>query len=229
MIGPTMEETQSLACGVVLGRRYRLDEELGRGGMGVVYRATDLELQRDVAIKILSAANSSERDSGRLLREARAAAMLNHPHIVTVHDVGDESGRRFFVMELVAGQTLRDSNVTDFAEIVDIASQVCDALAHAHAHGLVHRDIKPENILLAGEAGARRTIKLADLGISVPLDGARLTETGMIVGTADYMAPEQAMGDPVDARTDLYSLGVVLYELTTGRTPFSGDHPLAVV
>jgi tetratricopeptide (TPR) repeat protein len=197
--------------------------------MGVVYRATDLELQRDVAIKILPAANSSERDSGRLLREARAAAMLNHPHIVTVHDVGDESGRRFFVMELVAGPTLRDSNVTDFAEIVDIASQVCDALAHAHSHGLVHRDIKPENILLAGEAGARRTIKLADLGISVPLDGARLTEAGMIVGTADYMAPEQAMGEPVDARTDLYSLGVVLYELTTGRTPFSGDHPLAVV
>ena len=229
MIGPTIEETQSPARGVVLGGRYRLDEELGRGGMGVVYRATDLELQRDVALKILPAATSSERDSGRLLREARAAAMLNHPHIVTVHDIGDESGRPFFVMELVAGRTLRDSNVTDFREIVDIASQVCDALAHAHSHGLVHRDIKPENILLGGEVGARRTIKLADLGISVPLDGARLTETGMIIGTADYMAPEQAMGEPVDARTDLYSLGVVLYELTTGRTPFSGDHPLAVV
>jgi len=228
MMGNTTE-TQPIASGAVLGHRYRLDDELGRGGMGVVYRATDLDLRRDVAVKILSAETSSERDSDKLLREARAAAILNHPHIVTVHDIGDEGGRPFFVMELVAGTTLRDAKLTDLTEIVDVTCQLCDALDHAHSHGLVHRDIKPENILIAGDVGARRTVKLADLGISVPLNSSRLTESGMIVGTADYMAPEQAMGEPVDARTDLYSLGVVLYELTTGRTPFSGDHPLAVV
>ncbi len=232
MTGPTIEtsplDTQPLASGVVLGSRYRLDDELGRGGMGVVFRATDLDLQRGVAVKILPAV-SSDRASVRLLREARAAAMLNHPHIVTVHDVGDDAGRPFFVMELVAGQTLRDAKLTELQDIVDISCQVCDALEHAHSHGLVHRDIKPENILLAGNAGARRTVKLADLGISLPLSGSTLTETGAIIGTAAYIAPEQAMGEPVDGRADLYSLGVVLYELTTGRTPFSGDHPLAVL
>src|SRR5437868_2099499 len=228
MVGHTIQ-MKPLAPGALLGSRYRLDDELARGGMGVVYRATDLELQREVAVKILPARNSSERDSGRFLREARAAAMLNHPHIVTIHDIGDEGGQPFFVMELVAGQTLRDANLTALQEIVDIACQVCDALDHAHAHGLVHRDIKPENILIAGSVTGHRTVKLADLGISVPLNGTRLTETGLIVGTANYMAPEQAMGEPVDARTDLYSLGVVLYEIITGRIPFSGDHPLAVV
>jgi len=219
---------RSLGPGALLGNRYQIGSELGRGGMGVVYRATDRELQREVAIKIVHEASSSPEARERLLREARAAAALNHPGIVSVYDVGEDDGAPFFVMELVAGPSLRWSRPTSFEDIVEIAGQLCEALEHAHAQGLVHRDLKPDNVLLA-EIGGKRLVKLADLGLAIPSSGSRLTQAGMIVGTADYMSPEQAMGDPIDGRADLYSLGVLLYELTTGRLPFLGEHPLAVV
>jgi tetratricopeptide (TPR) repeat protein len=214
--------------GSVLRDRYRLDTELGRGGMGVVYRATDLELQRDVAVKVLSANASTSDARQRLLREARAAAALNHPHIVAVHDVGETGGLPFLVMEFVAGPSLSKSRPTDLSRVVEIATQICDALEHAHANSIVHRDLKPDNVLLSNSSQGA-SVKLADLGLALPADGARISRAGTIVGTAAYMAPEQALGQPVDGRADLYALGVLLYELTTGRLPFTGDTQLTIV
>ena len=214
--------------GAVLRERYRLDSELGRGGMGTVYRATDLELQREVAVKVLSttAQNSDARE--RLVREARAAAALNHPHIVTIHDVGEADGFPFLVMELVAGPCLSKARPTEISRIIEIATQICDALEHAHNNQIVHRDLKPDNVLLSGTNDSSN-VKLADLGLALPAYGARISRAGVIVGTAAYMAPEQALGQTVDGRADLYALGVLLYELTTGRVPFTGDDPLTII
>jgi serine/threonine protein kinase len=212
----------------ILRDRYRLDSELGRGGMGIVYRATDLELHRQVAVKILSNAATGVDGRERLLREARATAALNHPHIVAVHDVGETDGQPFLVMEFVPGPRLSQAAPRDLKRVVAIASQICDALEHAHSNSIVHRDLKPDNVLLS-DSGEQSNVKLADLGLALPADAARISRAGLIVGTASYMAPEQALGQPVDGRTDLYALGVLLYELTTGRLPFTGENPLAVV
>lgn len=217
-----------LALGTVLRDRYRLDSELGRGGMGTVYRATDLELQRDVAVKVLSATSQTSEARERLIREARAAAALNHPHIVTIHDVGEENGLPFLVMEFVPGPRLSQARPADLTRVVEIATQICAALEHAHLNKIVHRDLKPDNVLLSGSSLAH-TVKLADLGLALPAQATRISRAGMIVGTAAYMAPEQALGQPMDGRTDLYALGVLLYELTTGRLPFTGDDPLTII
>ena len=216
------------APGTILRERYRLDSELGRGGMGTVYRATDLELQREVAVKVLSAASHRPDARERLIREARAAAALNHPHIVTIHDVGESGGFPFLVMELIGGPRLSQARPTDLSRVVSIAVQICAALEHAHENSIVHRDLKPDNVLLSGTTGSS-TVKLADLGLALPAYGARISRAGVIVGTAAYMAPEQALGQTIDGRADLYALGVVLYELTTGRVPFTGDDPLTIV
>ena len=216
------------ALGTILRDRYRLDSELGRGGMGTVYRATDLELHREVAVKVLSGSGQTSDGRERLIREARAAAALNHPHIVTIHDVGEAGGLPFLVMELVNGPRLSDAKPTDLPRVVEIAVQICAALEHAHTNSIVHRDLKPDNVLLSGASGTNN-VKLADLGLALPAHGARISRAGLIVGTAAYMAPEQALGQPVDGRSDLYALGVLLYELTTGRRPFTGDDPLTIV
>lgn len=214
-----------LSVGDILRGRYRLDSQIGRGGMGVVYRATDLDLMRQVAIKVISeAATTDSRD--RFIREARAAAALNHPNIVSVYDVGDADGMPFFVMELVHGPSLGHQRPSELSRIIDIGIQICTALDHAHANKIVHRDLKPDNVLLSGDS---RSVKLADLGLALPGDGTRISQAGIVLGTPSYMAPEQALGRTVDARTDLYALGVLLYELTTGRLPFTGNDPLAVV
>jgi eukaryotic-like serine/threonine-protein kinase len=212
----------------VLRQRYRLDTELGRGGMGVVYRATDLDLQRQVAVKLLPERVSSPDARERFLREARAAAALNHPNIVAVHDVGEDHGVPFFVMELVEGCSLSQAGTSDFRRVVEIGSQICDALDHAHTHSIVHRDLKPDNVLVSG-ARESGTIKLADLGLALPVRDSRLSGAGAIVGTPAYMAPEQILGEKIDGRADLYALGVLLYEMTTGRLPFIGDDPLTIV
>jgi tetratricopeptide (TPR) repeat protein len=213
--------------GAVLRQRYSLDSEIGRGGMGVVYRATDLELKRRVAVKVLSGPASSDA-SQRFIREARAAASLNHPHIISVYDVGESEGRLFFVMELVEGPSLAQAPPVTMVSVVEIASQICTALDHAHTNNIVHRDLKPDNILLSALGDTPR-IKLADLGLALPEYDARISRAGLIMGTASYMAPEQALGQTVDGRADLYALGVLLYELTTGRLPFVGDDPLAII
>ena len=215
----------SFSSGDVLRGRYRLDSQIGRGGMGVVYRATDLELHRRVAVKVISE-NSSEDARERLIREARAAAALNHPHIVSVYDVGEANGLPFFVMELVEGPSLSKTPPTELSRIVELGLQICAALEHAHTNNIVHRDLKPDNVLVSTTG---QSIKLADLGLALPGHGARISRAGLVLGTPSYMAPEQALGHEVDARTDLYALGVLLYELTTGRVPFKGDDPLAVV
>ena len=223
-----LRTTVAPSLGTILRERYRLDSELGRGGMGTVYRATDLELQREVAVKVLSATAQSDDARERMIREARAAAALNHPHIVTIHDVGEASGIPFLVMELVTGPRLSQARPTDVTSVIRIAVQICDALEHAHENQIVHRDLKPDNVLLAGTSVAGK-VKLADLGLALPAYGARISRAGVVVGTASYMAPEQALGQRVDGRADLYALGVLLYELTTGRVPFTGDDPLTVV
>ena len=202
--------------GNVLRDRYRLDSEPDQRGMGPSITATDLQLQREVAVKILSASSHTSDGRERLIREARAAAALNHPHIVTIHDVGEAGGLPFLVMELVAGPRLSQAKPTDLARVVDIAVQICAALEHAHTNSIVHRDLKPDNVLLSGTSHSS-TVKLADLGLALPASAERISRVGVIVGTAAYMAPEQALGQPVDSRSDLYALGVLLYELTTGR------------
>src|SRR6185295_17663267 len=229
--------------GLVLRERYRLDTEIGRGAMGIVFRATDLELLRPVAVKILAerlSGNKTTQDAGaptvagdtpsatgtsdqrsRFMREARAAAALNHPHIVGIYDVGEDHGFPFFVMELVDGPNLGQTPPHDLQQVVEFACQICAALEHAHNNNIVHRDLKPANVLLSGVPPT--SAKLADLGLALPTRGSRISHAGTIVGTAAYMAPEQALGKIVDGRADLYALGVVLYELTTGRVPFPGN------
>lgn len=221
----------------VLANRYRLDAELGRGGMGVVYRAHDLLLDRDVAVKLLSQTNLGTEGRARLLREAQAAARLNHPNIVSVYDVGfvDEalpdlpSGTKsgqspFIVMELVEGETLYTRYPLAPEQLLTVTQQMCAALAHAHTHGVIHRDLKPENIVITSTGVA----KLMDFGLARSV-ASRLTVEGGLVGTVFYLSPEQVTGQVVDQRADLYALGVILYEMTTGRLPFDGDDPLTVI
>jgi serine/threonine-protein kinase len=207
---------QALADG-----RYRVEDVLGRGGMASVYLARDEELERPVAVKVLAEHLADQPDfRDRFLREARLAAQLSHPNIVQVFDVGEEDGSPFIVMECVEGSTLADElkerGPLGPDEVVDLALQICGGLEHAHAAGLVHRDIKPQNLLLRPDG----TVKIADFGIARAAETTKLTQKGSVLGTAAYLAPEQALGEEVTAAADLYSLGCVLYELLTGRTPY---------
>jgi ABC-type oligopeptide transport system substrate-binding subunit len=215
----------SEVIGTLLNERYRLDAEISRGGMAIVYRAHDTLLARDVAVKVMSEATALGTEGrARLLQEARATASLNHPHIVSVHDAGEADSSPFIVMELVEGQSLHDQRPEALEDIIDIARQVCIALEYAHGHSVVHRDLKPENILLTPDG----TAKLTDFGLARSV-ASRMTSEGTIIGTVFYLAPELALGRDFDGRADLYALGVMLYELTTGRLPFTADDPVAVI
>jgi ABC-type oligopeptide transport system substrate-binding subunit len=211
--------------GTLLAERYRLDVEIGRGAMAIVYRAYDNVLKRDVAVKVMSeAAALGTEGRARLLHEAQSTAQLNHPNIVSVYDAGEADGSPFIVMELVKGKSLHDRRPEGLEDIVAIARHVCAALEHAHAHNVVHRDLKPENILLTAEG----TAKLSDFGLARSV-ASRVTREGTIMGTVFYLAPELAVGQDFDGRADLYALGVMLYELTTNRLPFSANDPVAVI
>ncbi|MBL8055490.1 MAG: protein kinase, partial [Anaerolineales bacterium] len=215
--------------GTTLLDRYRLEAVIGQGGMGTVFRAQDLVLDRAVAVKLLNETQLGTQGRNRLLHEARAAAQLNHPNIVSIYDAGEIAGVSFIVMELVPGRSLYEAWPLPPGAILDVARQICAALEHAHGHGIIHRDLKLENILVAEEAaGGPPLIKLTDFGLARSL-ASRLTQEGGLIGTVFYLAPEIALGQPADGRADLYSLGVLLYELTTGKLPFTGDDPLAVI
>ncbi len=203
--------------------RYQIESELGKGGMGVVYHAFDTMLEREVAIKVLSERGLAADSQLRLLEEARAAAGLSHPNIVTVYDIGEFDQGMFIVMELLQGTPLREQHSDDLELILDYFMQLCEALIHAHQKGVFHRDLKPENVILVGDQ-----VKLMDFGLARSM-ASRLTADGLLSGTASYLSPEQALGMEVDGRTDLYSLGVMLYEMTAGRLPFTGDDALAVI
>src|SRR5207245_1284769 len=207
-----------------LGGRYLLERELGRGGMSIVYLAIDHRNERRVALKVLRPELAQSLGPERFLREIKVAAGLTHPHILPLFDSGVAGGLLFYTMPYVEGETLRHRLIRQrrlpVAEAVTIARDVADALSYAHTQNIVHRDIKPENILL--EAGHP---VVSDFGIARAIsvaDASRMTGTGIVVGTVDYMSPEQASGEEVDGRSDIYSLGCVLYEMLIGRTPFPG-------
>ncbi len=224
----------TLPIGTKLGR-YEIRSQIGAGGMGEVYLALDTELDRTVAIKILPEALASDKQRlQRFIQEAKAASALNHPHILTIHEIGTTGATRFIATEFIAGETLRQRITAGMklVEILEIASQAASALAAAHAAGIIHRDIKPENIMVRPDG----YIKLLDFGLAKLTEPAIIdseaptramvnTGEGIVMGTANYMSAEQAKGTEVDARTDLWSLGAVLYEMATGHVPFAGKTP----
>jgi serine/threonine-protein kinase len=215
--------------GQTIDGRYLVERRLGTGGMAEVYACEDLQLGRHVALKVLHEQLAEDPDVvARFRRESQSAAGLQHPHIVQVFDRGDWDGIPYMAMELVDGVTLkdviRDQAPLDPVKTIDQISQVLDALRYAHRRGLVHRDIKPQNVLV----GPDGDLKVADFGIARAIDDLQMTQTGMIVGTAHYLSPEQASGLPVAPSADLYAVGVVLFEMLTGRMPFDGDQPVAI-
>ncbi|MGA2451923.1 MAG: protein kinase [Solirubrobacteraceae bacterium] len=230
------------ALGTVIGGRYRLDAEIGRGGMSTVYRAFDTVLERPVAIKLMHREIAADSDQlERFRREARSVAQLNHPHVVTVIDAGEEpssdGGRTgvgeatetpYIVLEYVDGETLKDvirrEGPLDIPQAIAYAIEIARALGAAHERQIVHRDVKPHNVLISEEGGA----KITDFGIARTLTEEGLTMAGRVLGTTDYVSPEQALGQSVTGQSDLYSLGVVLFEMLTGQVPFQGSSPVAV-
>jgi tRNA A-37 threonylcarbamoyl transferase component Bud32 len=219
-----------VVVGETIAERYELEEVVGHGGMSTVYKAHDSLLERNVALKVLHQQYNEDEDFvERFKREARSVAQLQHPNIVTVIDRGEEDGRQYIVFEFIDGENLKELVVRkgrlDLRDALEIALETARGLAFAHDHGLVHRDVKPQNVLLNGDGRA----KVTDFGIARSLDVDHgVTQTGTILGTSNYIAPEQASGQPVDAHTDVYSLGIVLYEMLTGEVPFPGESFVAI-
>jgi eukaryotic-like serine/threonine-protein kinase len=202
----------------VIGTRYRIQRELGHGGMATVYLAHDEELGRPVAVKVLADhLADDEAFRARFLREARLAGQLSHPNLVRVYDAGEADGRPFIVMEYVPGRSLADVGRLPVNRVVDLGVQACAGLQHAHDAGLVHRDVKPANLLVRDDG----VLKIADFGIARGPESTRHTQVGTLLGTAAYLAPEQIAGADATAASDVYSLGAVLYELLTGRPPYT--------
>jgi len=219
----------SLSRGKLLAGKYRIIEPIGKGGMGVVYKAEDTKLKRTVALKFLPPELAENPEAGeRFIREAQAAAALSHPCICVVHEIGEEDDQSFIVMEFIEGQSLRQkihAGPLEPAEALDIAIQVAGGLEEAHKIGIVHRDIKPGNIMLTTKGAA----KVMDFGLAKVYGGSLITREAKTMGTVAYMSPEQAKGEVVDHRTDIWSLGVVLYQIITGQLPFKGEYDQSTI
>jgi tRNA A-37 threonylcarbamoyl transferase component Bud32 len=219
----------STLVGMQLSGRYRLDAQIGAGGMSTVYRAFDQTLERQVAIKLMHREIASDSDQlERFRREARAVAQLSHPHIVGVIDAGEDEGRPYIVFEYVEGETLKERirrlGRLPMDEAIAYGIEIARALGCAHSHHIVHRDVKPQNVLIDSEGSA----KVTDFGIARTLDQEGLTADGRVLGTTDYVSPEQALGHDVNGQSDIYSLGVVLYEMLVGDVPFHGENQVSV-
>ncbi|MFI5120060.1 MAG: protein kinase, partial [Thermoanaerobaculia bacterium] len=212
--------------GTKLADRYEILAELGRGGMGVVYRAKDPVLNRDVAIKLIPPGNLTKDAEERFQREAQIVAQMDHPGIVPIHDLGRDEGALFFVMPVLPGTNLRSllrDGSLRLGDVLDIGTQVADALDYSHARGIVHRDIKPENIMTSRDDTGHVRARVMDFGLALASTEDRLTKTGTLVGTVAYFSPEQVTSRSFDGRTDTYALGTVLYECLAGEPPFAGE------
>src|SRR5215475_11530686 len=210
--------------------RYEIVGELGRGAMGVVYKALDPTIGRTVALKTMRLdvhGLDAQEMVRRFQNEARAAGVLNHPNIVTIYDAGEEDGIFYIAMEFIVGTTLHEllaeKHVLSTDEVVQIARQICRGLDYAHSNGIIHRDVKPANIMIT----ANGTVKIMDFGIAK--SGGQVTNTGQVLGTPNYMSPEQVKGRPLDGRSDLFSMGVILYEMLTGEKPFVGQNVTTII
>ncbi len=215
--------------GTILGNRYRIEERIGGGGMALVYRAFDLQLSRDVAVKVLRGQfGNDEEFVRRFRREAQNAASLSNPNVVQIYDVGEENDTYYIVMELIQGKTLKamiqEQGPLPVNQASRIAMEILGAMAHAHSARIIHRDIKPHNILISKDG----RVKVTDFGIARATTTDTVTHTGSIMGSAHYFSPEQANGQPTGEKSDIYSLGVVLYEMVTGKVPFQGESPITV-
>jgi len=222
--------------GTLIAGRYEIREHIATGGMASVFKTWDHRVERIVAIKVLRSLDKNDlRAVERFRREARAAAKLAHPNAVTIYDFVEEMGQYFLVMEYINGPTLKQligqRRQLHPRETLEIAAQVCAVLQVAHAQGFIHRDIKPQNIMLvanSASAGGGVLVKLTDFGIVRVAEEAGLTNSGIVLGTADYLSPEQARGEKLTASSDLYSLGVVMFEMLTGRPPFVGPTAVSI-
>lgn len=221
--------TTFMNVAAALEGRYQVLKELGRGGMGIVFQARDKQLNEQVAVKILSPLLSHDADAiARMKREVTAARRITHPNVIRIHDIAEANGLHYVSMEFFHGTNLRDyirqSGALSQMQAFNIASQLCDGLEAAHRQGVVHRDLKSQNIIIDGS----NHIKIIDFGLARTAQAEGMTATGLIMGTPEYMAPEQVAGKKVDERADIYSLGIILYELFTGQVPFKGDSAIAV-
>ena len=221
--------SQELTPGSLFAEKYQISVLLGNGGMGVVYKAEDIKLKRTVALKLITPeALESEERKIRIMIEAQAAAALNHPNICTIYDIEDAEGVPFIIMEYIEGQNLKKrirEKPLDINESIELAIQIAEGLQEAHEKGIVHRDIKSGNIMITSKGQA----KITDFGLAKLLEKTKITKTATVMGTVPYMSPEQASGDEIGHRTDLWSFGVMLFEMLTGLLPFKGEHEQTVL
>lgn len=227
--GVSQMPTTFMNVASALEGRYQVLQELGRGGMGIVFQAHDKQLNDQVAIKILSPLLSNDADAlDRMKREVSAARRITHPNVIRIHDIAESKGLHYVSMEYFHGTSLKEyikrSGSQSLMQAYNIASQICDGLEEAHKQGVIHRDLKSQNIII----NASGHLKIIDFGLAHTAHLQGMTATGLIMGTPEYMAPEQVAGKRVDERADIYSLGIILYELFTGKVPFSGDSAIAV-
>ncbi|MCI0414157.1 serine/threonine protein kinase, partial [bacterium] len=227
--GDSRTPTSFLNVSSALEDRYQILKEIGRGGMGIVFQAYDKQLKEQVAIKILSPVLSNDPDAiERLMREVSSARRVTHPNVIRIHDISEHNDLHFISMEFFEGMSLKDYikkiGPLSLMHALNIALQICDGLEAAHRQGIVHRDLKSQNIIISSSS----QIKIIDFGLARSENLGGLTATGLIMGTPEYMAPEQVSGKSVDERADIYSLGIILYEMFTGRVPFTGDSAIAI-